>query len=77
MIIKILGTGCPKCEKIEKNLEKVLKELDLNARVESVGKLKEIVKYGVMTTPALVVDEKVVSVGKALSIKDLKKILKA
>ena len=77
MIIKILGTGCPKCEKIEKNLEKVLKDLDLSASVESIGELKEIVKYGVMTTPALVVDEKVVSVGKTLSVKDLKKILKA
>ena len=75
MKIKILGTGCSKCEKIEKNLEIALKELNLKAEVESVAELKEIVKYGVMTTPALVVDEKVVSIGKVLSVKELKKIL--
>ncbi len=75
MVIKILGAGCSKCEKLEKNLEKTLKELDINAVIENVEELKEIVRYGVMTTPALVVEEKVVSVGKALSVKDLKKIL--
>ena len=75
MIIKILGTGCNKCEKIEKNLRTALEELNIDATVESVEGLVEIVRYGVMTTPALVIDEKVVSVGKVLSTKDLKKLL--
>jgi len=75
MVIKILGTGCGKCEKLEKNLKKVLKESSLDASIENVEALKEIVRYGVMTTPALVVDEKVVSVGKVLSVKELKQIL--
>jgi small redox-active disulfide protein 2 len=75
MVIKILGTGCGKCEKLEKNLKKVLNESALDASIENVEALKEIVRYGVMTTPALVVDEKVVSVGKVLSVKELKQIL--
>ncbi len=76
MIIKILGTGCPKCEKLEKNLKKVLDDLNLDATVEKVADLKEIVRYGVMTSPALVVDDKVVSVGKVLKEKEIEKILK-
>ena len=75
MVIKILGTGCGKCEKLEKNLRKVLKESALDASIENIEALKEIVRYGVMTTLALVVDEKVVSVGKVLSAKELKQIL--
>jgi len=75
LIIKILGAGCSKCNKLQNNLEKALKELDINAEVENVKALKEIVAYGVMITPALVVDEKVVSAGKVLSAKELKKIL--
>lgn len=75
MIIKILGTGCSKCDKLEKNLNIVLGELDINTTLEKVEELKEIVRYGVMTTPALVIDDKVVSVGKVLSEKEIKKII--
>ncbi|MFA5575679.1 MAG: thioredoxin family protein [Tissierellaceae bacterium] len=76
MVIKILGTGCSKCDKLEKNLEKFLHQSKIDARVEKVESLAEIVRYGVMTTPALVVDEELVSVGKVLSVNELKKILK-
>lgn len=75
MIIKILGTGCNKCDKLEKNLKIALEELDIDVTVEKVEELIEIVRYGVMTTPALVIDDKVVSVGKPLSTKDIKKLL--
>ena len=75
MVIKILGTGCSKCEKLEKNMKEVLEELGIDATLEKVEELKEIVRYGVMTTPALVIDDKLVSVGKVLSTKDLKKLL--
>ncbi len=51
MIIKILGVGCPKCKAMEKNLDIALKELNIDATVEVVGDLKEIVSYGVMVTP--------------------------
>lgn len=76
MIIKILGTGCPKCEKLEKNLDKALKELNMEAIILKVENLAEIVSYGVMNTPGLVVDEEVKSIGKALSVDEIKKILK-
>lgn len=75
MVIKILGTGCSKCEKLEKNMKEVLEELGIDATLEKVEELKEIVRYGVMTTPALVIDDKLVSVGKVLSTIDLKKLL--
>lgn len=73
MIVKILGTGCSKCDKLRKNLKIALEELDIDATIEEIGELKEIVRYGVMTTPALVIDDKVVSVGNALSVKKIKK----
>ena len=75
MEIKILGAGCSKCDKLEKNLKKALKESDIDATIEKVEELKEIVRYGVMTTPALVINDKVVSVGKVLSAKEIKKFL--
>ncbi|NLC88925.1 MAG: thioredoxin family protein [Clostridiaceae bacterium] len=76
MKIKILGTGCSKCRIIEENLETALQELKLAAEVTSEGKLIEIVRYGVMITPALVIDEKVVYAGgKALSVEELKALI--
>lgn len=77
MVIKILGIGCPKCKTMEKNLDAALKELNMDVSVEVVGDLKEIVTYGVMVTPALVVDEKVIKSGRALSVKEIKKLIKA
>ena len=75
MEIKILGTGCSKCEKLEKNLDIVLKELNIDATIEKVDDLIELVSYGVMSTPGFVVNDEVKSVGKALSVKEIKKIL--
>lgn len=75
MIIKILGTGCSKCEKLEKNLDIVLKELNIDATIEKIDDLIELVSYGVMSTPGFVVNDEVKSVGKALSVKEIKKIL--
>ncbi|HZK10716.1 MAG TPA: thioredoxin family protein [Clostridia bacterium] len=75
MEIKILGTGCTKCEKLEKNLEIALKELNIEARIENVEDLVELVSYGVMSTPGFVINDEVKSVGKALSVKQIKKLL--
>lgn len=75
MIIKVLGTGCKKCKDLEKNTLAAVAELQLDAKVEKVEEIKEIMKYKVMSTPALVVDEKVVSTGKLLTVNELKKIL--
>ena len=60
-MIKILGSGCKKCETLEKNTVEAADELKLNLSIEHVRDFGEIVKYGVMSTPALVINEKVVS----------------
>lgn len=77
MIIKILGTGCSKCDKLEKNSKKAVKELGIDATIEKVADIKEMVAYGVMEVPALVVDDEVKSVGKVLSSEEVKKYLEA
>ncbi|GAM15470.1 thioredoxin family protein [Mesobacillus selenatarsenatis] len=75
MNIKILGTGCKKCQELEKNTRMAVEELQLDAQVEKVEDIREIMKYKVMSTPALVVDEKVVSTGKLLTVNELKSAL--
>lgn len=75
MNIKILGTGCPNCKRLEANTKAAVEELGIEATIEKVTDIKEIMKYGVMSTPALVVDEKVKVMGKVPSSKDIKKFL--
>jgi len=75
MIIKILGSGCSKCKKLEENVNKAIIEKGVIASVEKVSDLKAIMSYGVMITPALVIDEKVVSAGKLLNPADIIKLL--
>jgi small redox-active disulfide protein 2 len=59
MVIRVLGTGCANCKKLEMNTRQAVEELGLDAVIEKVTDIKAIMKYGVMKTPALVVDEKV------------------
>jgi small redox-active disulfide protein 2 len=75
VIIKILGSGCRNCVALKDNTEAALKELGLEAEIVKVTDFKDIMAYGVMSTPALVVDEKVVSFGKVLKPKEIVKIL--
>lgn len=75
MIIKILGSGCKSCLKLTENTKVALSELGLEAEIIKVTDFSEIVAYGVMTTPALVIDEKVLSFGKVLKPKDVVKII--
>lgn len=75
MIIKVLGTGCKKCTQLKQNVEKVIEELKIDASVEKVEDIQKIISYGVMGTPALVIDEEVVSTGKLLKPKEIAKIL--
>jgi small redox-active disulfide protein 2 len=75
MIIKILGTGCTNCKKLEGHANQAVKEMGIDAKVEKVEDFMEIMKYGVMKTPALVVDEQVKSSGKVLSAEEIKKYL--
>jgi small redox-active disulfide protein 2 len=75
MVIKVLGSGCSKCKKLEENVRKAIAEKGIAAEVEKVTDLKAIMSYGVMMTPALVVDEKVVSSGKLLKGSEIIKLL--
>lgn len=77
MKIQVLGTGCAKCKQLTANAEKAVAELGVEATVEKVEDLREIMRLGVMTTPALVVDGKVRSAGKVLTPQDVKQLLGA
>ena len=74
-IIQILGTGCPKCKLLFANAETAVKSAGIEAQLEKVEKIADIMKFGVMSTPALVVDGQVKCVGKVLSPDDIKKHL--
>lgn len=72
MDIKILGTGCAKCEQTEKLVKEVLSETGVAAQVDKVTDIKSIMEYGVMLTPAVVVDGEVKIVGKIPKKEDIK-----
>ena len=72
MTIKILGTGCAKCNKLEDLAKQAVTELNCSANVEKVKDLNEIMDYGVMMTPGLVIDEQVKIAGKMPSIEQIK-----
>jgi small redox-active disulfide protein 2 len=74
--IQILGTGCPKCKKLAENAEAAAKELGIEYQIEKVTNINDIMTFGVMVTPALVVDGKVMVAGKVPAIEQLKEILK-
>jgi len=73
--IKILGSGCAKCNQLEAATKAALEQLGMNTTVDHVTDFSQIAAYGVMTTPALVVDGKVVSYGKVLKTEEVVKIL--
>jgi len=75
MKIEILGSGCPKCKQLTANAEAAVKELSITAEIVKVAEIDKIIGYGVMITPALVVDGSVVSAGKLLNKDEIKKIL--
>lgn len=76
MKIKVLGSGCDKCKKLEANVKEAIGALGIDASVEKVEDFKAIMAYGVMQTPALVIDEQVKSIGKLLSVEEVKAYLK-
>ena len=73
--LKILGTGCPKCHKTAEVVEEVAKSLGIDYELEKVTDINEITRFGVMLTPALVVDGDVKVVGKVPSADEVNKIL--
>ena len=76
MKIEILGTGCSKCKTLEENAKKAIAQIGGFHEVKKVEDIVEIMNYGVMSTPALVVDGKVKSSGKLLSVEEILKLIK-
>jgi len=77
MRIEILGTGCPKCEELARNVEGAVRALDLDAEIAKVKDIVEIADRGVMMTPALSVDGEIKLVGKAGTVDEIKALLTA
>jgi small redox-active disulfide protein 2 len=76
MEIKILGTGCPKCKSLEKIARDVVEQENIEATITKVEDIMAIMSYGVMSTPALVVNEKVEIKGRVPSYDEVKQVLK-
>lgn len=75
MEIKVLGTGCPKCKTLEKTTREVISEMNIEANISKVEDIMKIMEYGVMHTPALVVNEKVVFSGRVPSANEIKELI--
>ena len=77
MNVKILGSGCKNCKALEDNAAEALKQLGQTADIEKVEDFKRIASYGVLKTPGLVIDEKLISSGKVLSVDQIKEKIQA
>jgi small redox-active disulfide protein 2 len=77
MKIEVLGTGCAKCMSLEQNVKKAIAELAVQAEVAKVTDIQQIIQRGVLSTPALVIEGKVVLQGKNPTVDQLKDVIKA
>ncbi len=75
MNIKVLGGGCCKCENLLEAVKEAVAEKGIEAEIEYITDMSKIMEYGIMSTPALMVDNKVVSMGRVLKAKDILKLL--
>jgi small redox-active disulfide protein 2 len=75
MKIEILGTGCPKCAKLAENAERAVREAGVQAEIVKITDIREIMKRGVMLTPALSVNGEVKSMGKVLDAEEIKSLI--
>ncbi|PXY01455.1 redox-active disulfide protein 2 [Marinifilum breve] len=75
MDIKVLGPGCKKCGTLAEAAKKAVEELAIDANVEKIDDMVKILSYGVMSTPALVINEKVVVSGKVPSVSEIKELI--
>lgn len=73
MKIEILGTGCPKCKKLEENTKKAVEKTKAKAEIVKVTDIGKIIEYGVMTTPALVIDGKIKISGRVPEVQEIEK----
>ena len=74
--IKVLGSGCKNCHALYENAQEAVKATGLDVEVEYITDLQKVMEYGVMSMPALVINEQVVSMGKVLRVEDIEKLLK-
>ena len=75
MDIEVLGPGCPKCSSLEENVKKAVKELDLNANISKITDLNIMIDKGLMSSPGLIINGKLVMQGKSLSIEQVKQLI--
>ncbi len=75
MRIQVLGVGCQNCRRVAANAEQAVRELGLSAEVEKIEEIQEIVKFRVITLPALVVEGEVKTLGRVPSVKEIKEII--
>ena len=75
MKIEILGTGCSRCKQLHQNAIQAVLLDKLNVEVVKVEDIKEIIRHGVMSTPALVIDGKIKSVGRVPSVEEIRKLI--
>ena len=73
--LQVLGTGCPRCKKLAENTEAAAMALGIEYEIEKVTDINEIMKFGVMMTPALAIDGKVKVVGKVISAEEIKSLI--
>ncbi len=76
MKVQILGSGCPNCKRLEANAREALQALGINAEIEKVKNIEDIMSFGVMMTPALAIDGVVKSTGRVLSKEEIMQLLK-
>lgn len=74
--IKVLGAGCASCHKQYENVKEAVSNVGLNVEVEYITDMEKVMTYGVMSMPAIVVNDKVVSMGKVLKVSEVKNLLK-
>jgi len=75
MELKVLGTGCTKCKKLERLAQKACTELELDVKIEKIEDIQDIMKYNILSTPGLVINGKVVLSGRLPKIDELKQII--
>jgi small redox-active disulfide protein 2 len=77
MIVKVLGSGCANCQTLQKRTEEAMKDLNIEGVIEKVTDYQQITSYGVMRTPGLVINEKVVMSGAVPTVEKIKELLLA
>ncbi len=75
MVIKVLGPGCANCRTLMHRTKEALEQLNVKEAIEKVEDIQGMLSYGIMSTPALVIDEKVVSQGRVLTVEAIKELV--